>query len=316
MTNEDESTDRRREPAELLARLEAERHGAGESIAIPQARSGAHRQLDEPLLCSDRAFDSMLPAGARAASSLFWTPVSVAARAARLLVTGPRTRVLDIGSGVGKFCIVGAASTVGHFVGIEQRGHLVRIAEETARRIGVERTQFVHGTVDAVRCADFDAFYLYNPFEENLCGSDERLDDTVSLSEERFCADVERVQTIFGGAPVGTRVVTFNGFGGDMPADYRLVTTDSRWRSYLDLWVKMDPRIAAQGKRALDVARSLVRWCGFGSERHWRADKSGDALEGVAPELALPSGAPIIARGGGVAALARRRRSRRDGRGV
>ena len=218
----------------------------------------------EHLLRSDRAFDAMLPAGTRAVSPLFWTPVSVAARAARLLVTRRRTRVLDIGSGVGKFCIVGAASTDGCFVGVEQRGHLVRIAEEMARRTGVARTRFIHGTLDAVRCTDFDAFYLYNPFEENLCGSDEHADETVSLSEERFFSDVERVRTIFAGAPVGTRVVTYNGFGGDMPADYRLVSSDSSRRSYLDLWVKMDPAcIAARSSRALDLARSIARWCGF-----------------------------------------------------
>ena len=51
---------------------------------------------------------------------------------------------------------------------------------------------------------------------------------------------------------------------GDMPADYRLVASDSSRRSYLDLWVKMDPaRVAARSNRALDLARSLARWCGF-----------------------------------------------------
>ena len=44
---------------------------------------------------------------------MHWTPVHVARRAAQFLVTGPETRVLDVGSGPGKFCLVGALATQG-----------------------------------------------------------------------------------------------------------------------------------------------------------------------------------------------------------
>ncbi len=188
----------------------------------------------------------MLPAKARAASQVFWTPFSVAARAARFLVRQPRARVLDVGSGVGKFCIVGAALTDGRFVGIEHREHLVRIAKRVALRAGVDGTRFVHGPIDAVEPADFDAFYLYNPFEENLCTLDERLDDTVSMSHERFAADVERVRAMLRAARVGTRVVTYNGFGGTMPAGYVRLSGSAHLQLRLDFWIKID----SEAKRA------------------------------------------------------------------
>jgi hypothetical protein len=41
-----------------------------------------------------------------------------------------------------------------------------------------------------------DAFYFFNPFEENLWGCHKHLDDTVRLSKERFFHDVKRTQQI------------------------------------------------------------------------------------------------------------------------
>ncbi len=52
----------------------------------------------------DEKFDQIYPARLRMLSSLQWTPVRMAGQAARLLVTAPGTRVLDIGCGPGKFC--------------------------------------------------------------------------------------------------------------------------------------------------------------------------------------------------------------------
>ena len=201
----------------------------------------------------------MLPAAARAASLIFWTPFAVAARAARFLVRQPRTRVLDVGSGVGKFCIVGAGSTDGHFVGIEHREHLVRIAKRVATRAGVDRTEFVHGPIDFVERAAFDAFYLYNPFEENLCTVDERLDDTVSMSEARFAADVERVRTLLLAARVGTRIVTYNGFGGTMPAGYTRLGGGGHVRLGLAFWVKIDSEARRAKEAAVAKSSGFVR---------------------------------------------------------
>mgnify|MGYP000969840975 CR=1 FL=1 len=69
----------------------------------------------------DDRFDLAYPPEIRAKSKAHWTPVSIARRAAEFLVREPGTRVLDIGCGPGKFCIVGALGTEGRFTGIEQR---------------------------------------------------------------------------------------------------------------------------------------------------------------------------------------------------
>jgi SAM-dependent methyltransferase len=160
--------------------------------------------------CIDDAdFDGVYPMQTRAVSSTFWTPIRVASRAAQLLVRDASTRVLDVGSGAGKFCIVGAATTGAQFVGVEHRAHLVETARAAAACVGVANARFIHGTFDAVDVASYDAVYLFNPFEENVWDRRSCIDETVELSCERFLADVERAERLLADARPGTRVVTY-----------------------------------------------------------------------------------------------------------
>lgn len=197
-------------------------------------------QLREKRLVIDSVFDDVYPLDVRAVSSSFWTPVSVALRAAELLVTGKKDRILDIGSGVGKFCIVGAASTRVSFVGIEQRARFVLVAEDARRQVGARTARFIKGNFDTVDITDFDGVYFFNPFEENLWGADTRLDDSVELSDERYHSDIETAKALLERARIGTRVVTYHGFGGDMPDCYELALSEKQHTDKLDLWIKRD----------------------------------------------------------------------------
>jgi SAM-dependent methyltransferase len=223
----------------ILGRLRLLR-ARGEDAAAAGASElrGLTARLREGSCVADAEFDEVFPFFARKASSKFWTPVSVARRAAQLLVQEGSTRVLDVGSGVGKFCIVGAASTNATFVGVEHRAHFVDVAREAACRTGVASAHFVHGTLDAVSASDFDGFYFFNPFEENLWDSDGQLDQTVPLSRERYDADVERALRMLIEARVGARVVTYHGFGNAMPGGYLLARRELHRSGFLNLWVK------------------------------------------------------------------------------
>lgn len=189
---------------------------------------------------SDPEIDALYPEPLRELSRRYWTPVSVAARAARWLTEGAsKSQVLDIGAGNGKFCIVGALETTASFVGIEQRLHLVEAAREAAERAGVgARVTFVHGTATRMLLAQFSAYYLFNPFGENKHEIGDQMDATVELSRERFDADVRLVEDVFRRAPSGTRVVTYHGFGGRMPAGFSLERQERAGSDVLELWVK------------------------------------------------------------------------------
>lgn len=199
---------------------------------------GLLRRLREGGAVRDAELDALLyPPELCELSPQLWTPVSVALRAAELLVAGPETRVLDVGSGVGKLCLIGALSTPASFTGIEHRLEWVRIAEGAARELGATRARFVHGTLDHVDAASFDAFYLFNPFAENLWSEAERVDRSVELSQARHARDVARAEQLLAATRAGTRVVTFHGFGGTMPSSYRRALSEQHGGA-LELWVK------------------------------------------------------------------------------
>jgi SAM-dependent methyltransferase len=167
---------------------------------------------------TDKVFDSLLPDHLRLLSRRYWTPVDVALRATSLLCPSRETRVLDVGSGVGKLCVVGATSGIGLWFGVEQHEPLVHAARMLASTLGVaDRTRFVHGDALALDWSDFDAIYLYNPFESPLHDVDPRQ----HLID--FRTQVEYVQQRLATLRDRLRVVTLDGFGGAMPPSYELV---------------------------------------------------------------------------------------------
>ncbi len=214
------------------------------------------RALQERLPVRDEDFDAIYPFMYQQVSSRYWTPVETARRATDLLVGEGARRVLDVGAGVGKFCLVGAASaTRARFVGIEQRAHLVQAARDATRRLGSKRVEILHGRLHDIDTAAFDAFYFYNPFAENLLGRTTRLDDYVHLSRERYKADVRQAAAVLTAAPAGTRVVTYYGYGGKMPPEYDLVHVERRHCGALQLWIKSE---AARAKGIAALGSTLT----------------------------------------------------------
>jgi predicted RNA methylase len=194
--------------------------------------------IDVAPLPSDEDFDLVYPDRIRKLSALHWTPVSVAARAATILVQAGATRILDVGSGVGKFCLVGAMVTSARFVGVERRQHLIDIAGTAATKLGISRVTFVHASVDQFHFDGFDGVYLYNPFFEQISRYLPQVDVSVEQSVKlyRFFTDV--VSTELSAMARGTAVVTYQGFGGLMPRSYRFVGDEPAGDDLLDLWIK------------------------------------------------------------------------------
>jgi len=189
-------------------------------------------------LIRDREFDNLFPDKYQKLSETHWTPVEIARRAAQLLVIDSTTRVLDVGSGVGKFCLVGALTTPGQFVGVEQRTHLVKFAQKLVTTFQIPRVKFVEGDVRSLDWSQFHGFYIYNPFVENLYSSDVQIDQTVKFGEIRYKELVQWVQKRLHLLPVGTRVVTYHGFGGEMPPGYELKVEEPGEGDFLRLWIK------------------------------------------------------------------------------
>ena len=218
---------------------------------LPFAR--LRRSIGDGDPVSDRDFDAIYPPHVRSLSSVFWTPVRVAQRAAMLLAPTPGTRVLDVGAGVGKLCIIAAASTRAIVTGVEHREHLVDVAEEAARALGVY-PRFVHGDIAGVDWRRFDAFYFYNPFYENVLREEGCIDSAVELSQRRFVFDVHVALDALAHAPDGTRVVTYHGLGAELPSSYRLCASECAGSDALKLWIKSAHATDATMQQVLPLA--------------------------------------------------------------
>lgn len=190
----------------------------------------------------DEYFDRILPDWARGLSRLHWTPVQVARTAAQLLTEGRKDAfILDVGSGAGKFCLVGASVTDARFFGIEHRPHLHALSETLARRYRASRASFMLGEMRHVEWAAFDGVYLYNPFQEYRTPQ-QRIDSTLELRRTDYERYIKVVQEKLAGMEDGTRVVTYHGFGGVMPEGYRRALSEHCYRGPLECWVKEDQR--------------------------------------------------------------------------
>jgi predicted RNA methylase len=187
----------------------------------------------------DERFDQHLPAPLRQLSPQYWTPLSVTRKVGRWLTDAGARHVLDVGSGVGKFCVAGALTTGLAFTGLEQRQRLVGVARELANtfRVGA-RVSFIHGDLDALPHEGFDTLYFYNPFGEHLFSQDSWIDSSVELGKEKYCRDIGLIEQALDRMPVGMRIVTYNGFGGRIPDSYALLRIDRTTPNLLRLWVK------------------------------------------------------------------------------
>ena len=197
--------------------------------------------LRNGLTLDDRVFDRVYPMAHRVRSWLHWTPVDVAQRACALLAPRPGSRVLDVGSGVGKVCLVGALTTTSRWFGIERDPEMVEAANAAAVQLGVEtQASFVVGDITSVDWSEFEGFYLFNPFAETLFSS--ALDPLAR--RDHFLTDVELAQQRLASAAPGTRVVTYHGLGGDMPSCFDLVAREPMHDDELRLWVCRGRRVA------------------------------------------------------------------------
>lgn len=199
---------------------------------------------------TDAEFDSLYPSDVRAISRRFWTPLIVAWRAATKLAELNVTRILDVGSGSGKFCVVAAAlSPHRTFVGVEQRPRLVAVARDVATRMDTSNAHFFVGDATRARFEDFDAIYFFNPFDENTFDEEERIDSTVELSLDRCMTDFRRVRAALLAARAGTIVVTYHGIGGRLPPGYELLSVESIGSDLLCFWRKAYQRSSSLLRR-------------------------------------------------------------------
>ncbi|MEP6928455.1 MAG: methyltransferase domain-containing protein [Flavobacterium sp.] len=194
------------------------------------------KSLQSDVEIDDQTFNTIYPVRIKRLSQRHWTPVKIAKIAADYLASRPNTKVLDIGSGVGKFCLVGAASTKGIFYGVEQRASLSRIAEKIAEKHHLENAKFIHSNITQINFSDYDAFYFYNSFFENIDTSTP-IDKEIDPKIELFYTYSNYVRNQLGKMPIGTRLVTYWSTWEEIPESFDIEY--STCNGILNFWKKI-----------------------------------------------------------------------------
>ena len=192
----------------------------------------------------DSDFNAIYSAKISSLARKHWSSVSVSKLASEFLVERPGTKVLDIGSGAGKFCMIGAANTKGHFTGVEQRAELVELSTQLSESYRIHNVNFIHANITSIKFTDYDSFYFYNSFYENIDILNS-IDDTVRLDIQLYHQYSVHLVEQLASLPIGTRLVTFCSPLSIIPQSFKL--QDSTNGGLLKFWEKVreskDPSI-------------------------------------------------------------------------
>lgn len=165
-----------------------------------------------------------------------WSPLIVVNRVVNILVNKPGVKILDVGSGTGKFCLAGAYyKPQAYFFGVEQRKDLVNHAERVKELLGLQNVYFVHRNFTQLDLKQYDHFYFYNSFFENLNGTD-KIDNEIAYSNELYNYYSYYLYKQLEVMPVGTRVATYCSLNDEIPPGYQLV--EEQLDDLLKFWVK------------------------------------------------------------------------------
>lgn len=198
--------------------------------SIPDT-AALHKYFEE-----ESSFRDLYPYPIQKLDALHWSPLAVTGKAVQFLARDEAVNVLDIGSGTGKFCLAAAYyCPAAQYYGVEQRESLVQQAVAVRDKLGLNNVHFIHSNFTQLDLKEYDHFYFYNSFFENLSVND-RIDDSIAYSRELYHYYSHYLYKQLEEMPVNTRIVTYCSWGDEIPPAYQLA--ESHFDSLMKCWIK------------------------------------------------------------------------------
>lgn len=185
---------------------------------------------------NDAAYDEFFSPRIKKLSKVHWSPLPVVEKAATFLASEPGSKIIDIGSGVGKFCIAAAHyCPESEFHGIEQRKTLHHTALYSKKLSGLTNVHFMQGDFTELSLQSYTGIYYYNSFAENIA-SFGRIDNTIQHSPSLYDYYTNYLYKQLEEKPSGTRLATYHVSENEIPICYDLIESD--FNQDLKLWIK------------------------------------------------------------------------------
>jgi SAM-dependent methyltransferase len=186
---------------------------------------------------TDVKLHQLYPESIRSLARMHWSPLYITQKVVSFLAPNDNVKVLDIGSGSGKFCLAAAFYKPSvSFFGVEQRKDLIEHAVIAQKKLGFQNVHFIHRNFTQLNLAEYDHFYFYNAFFENLDGTD-KIDNEIVYSNELYNYYSIYLYNQLEKMPVGTRVATYCSWGDEIPSCYQVAETN--FNNLLKFWIKI-----------------------------------------------------------------------------
>ena len=200
---------------------------------IPEKMISALRNREDVY---DFEFDQVLPPRYRDCSDVQWTTIRAAQAFVSLIGENQKASFVDLGSGVGKMCLLLALLTDLEITGVERRESLVKVARNLAETNAPGRIHYLKMDMFELEWRDYDLLYMYNPFFELVCRTGLLIDSNIQGGDLAFRKSINSVYKKLDQLLPGQRVVTFHGFGGKFPANFKLIQRVVVGKGSLGLW--------------------------------------------------------------------------------
>nr|WP_232227642.1 methyltransferase domain-containing protein [Leptospira wolbachii] len=176
---------------------------------------------------TDTLWDSYLPEKFQTLSPFQWTPISVIERTWKYLSADGVTSVVDLGSGVGKFCIH-LSLLSNHSIdilGLEDREELVSLSNSLKVNWETPNVEFRKENFLKEFPVGRSHYYCFNPLYETMKGS-HSIDSIKQKSAIQFLKDLQSLKQNLLLLTPKSKLITFHGFGGNFLPGFRVVVKE------------------------------------------------------------------------------------------
>jgi len=184
-------------------------------------------------------FDHIFPPYYRFQSTVHWSSISVARQISNWIKSLNLKSVVDIGCGVGKLCLLLRILTNYEIYGIEQRPNLVEIANKIIKVNSFKNILITQMNMLDLDWDSYDIYYLYNPFQEHIAEEGfSIIEKNIEFDTKKYAHYTSEVFRQLTWAKPGKMLITFHGYGGNVPSAWTMVASRHIDNGDLTMWIK------------------------------------------------------------------------------